>query len=327
MNRREFLLGSSALGMSAVAAEKTTDGGLSPVFWAERERREVAVLPAGAGNAQRFATRCLGCHLCVAVCPSKCLRPSTSLSRLGKVELDFRHGWCKPDCTRCGEVCPVNAIESLTVMAKRMVHVGRAVWRKDLCLRTTEGDECHACEKHCPVKAVKLIGGFPVVDAAICVGCGACEHYCPAHLSEHNPTHQSAIRVEGYAQHQEYRPMDERDLIAEMRALAESGKTFIVAQRGVIVFSSEAHMIEPFAEAEKAEAGMLRGALVYDKVVGKAAAKKHIAAGVRKVITPVIAKKAKRMLEAAGVEVEAGEIVEKILNRDRTGECPLDAKF
>ena len=84
-------------------------------------------------------------------------------------------------------------------------------------------------------------------------------------------------------------------------------------------------MIAPIDEALAADPEILRGALVYDKVVGKAAAKKHIAAGVRKIVTGILAEGAKAMLEKAGVEVLAAETVPKILNRDRTGACPLDA--
>lgn len=318
MNRREFIIGSAALTGAAIAAEKTTDGGFAEVSWAERPSRDLPLLPAGAGGAVRFAKRCLGCHLCAATCPSKILRPSTKLSRLGKVELDFRYGYCHPDCTRCGAICPVGAIEKLTVEEKRDVHVGCAVWTRDRCIRTTVGDECHACEKHCPVKAIKLVDGFPVVDANVCIGCGACEHYCPARP-------QTAIRVVPYEYHRVVKPMDESDLIAEMKTQLDRGKTLVVAKDGVIVFTSEDRMVAPIKAVLADDPELLRGAVVADKVVGKAAAKLHFDAGVRKVVTPVIAEKAKLFLEAHGIAVEAAEVVPKILNRDRTAECPLDS--
>ena len=320
MNRRQFLIGSSALAGSAAFAdeEKTTDGGFAEVSWADRHVRDTPLLPAGAGSAERFAVKCVGCGLCAAACPSRILRPSAKPSRAGRVEIDLRYGWCKPGCVKCGEVCPAGAIERLTVREKRDVHTGYAVWRKDLCIRTTEEEDCHACEKHCPVKAVKLVAGFPVVDRDVCIGCGACEHYCPARPA-------TAIRVTALDRHREVVPISEADLVSEMRTLLREGKTFVVAKNGVIVFQSEAHLTAPIDEALASDPELLRGAVVMDKVVGKAAAKKHIAAGVRRLFTCVCAEKAKAMLEKAGVEVTADEIVPKILNRDRTGECPLDA--
>ena len=318
MNRREFLIGSAALAGTAVAEEKTTDGGFAEVSWADRQSRDIPLLPAGAGGAERFAKRCLGCHLCVAACPQKVLRPSTKLSRLGKVELDFRYGYCRPDCNSCGAVCPVNAIEKVDVSKKRDIHVGFAVWSKDRCIRNTVGDECHACEKHCPVKAVKLVNGFPVVDTNVCIGCGACEHYCPA-----RPL--TAIRVVANEYHRTVKPIAEADLVAEMKTLLSQGKTLVVAKDGVIVFMSEARMIEPIKAALSEKGDLLKGAIVADKVVGKAAAKMHAEAGVRKIVTLLIAAPAKAWLESRGIAVDAGEVVEKILNRDRTGECPLDS--
>ena len=37
-----------------------------------------------------------------------------------------------------------------------------------------------ACERKCPVKAIHIVKGVPVVDKLACLGCGACEHVCPA---------------------------------------------------------------------------------------------------------------------------------------------------
>ena len=201
MNRREFLLGSATLAAGAAGAldEKTTDGGFAPVSWSGRRDRDVPVLPPGAHGAKRFASKCVGCSLCAAACPSKCLRPSTDPRRFGRVELDFRYGWCRPGCTKCGEACPAGAIERLEKGEKRFVRAGRAVWAQDLCLRTLEGVDCHACRKHCPAKAVSVVAGAIVVNEDACIGCGACEHYCPARPF-------TAIRVEGYEVHHETSP-------------------------------------------------------------------------------------------------------------------------
>lgn len=320
MNRREFILGSTVLvGTAALGSdEKTTDGGFAPVSWAARERKDIPVLPAGAKGVEAFASACVGCGLCAAVCPSKCLRPSTDGRRMGRVVLDYRHGWCKPTCVRCGEVCPTGAIGRIGFAAKRTTPVGCAVWRRDLCLRTTEGVKCRACEKHCPVRAITLVGGYPVVDRAKCVGCGACEHYCPVRP-------RVAIAVVGYERHRTVRPLDESDLVAEMRTILAAGKSCVVARDGVIVATLEGRGVKPLLNLLEKDKGKLAGAVVLDRVCGRASAAICVVGGVRKVLAPVMSVGAKALLEGHGVETSARTLVLGIQNRDRTGGCPMDA--
>lgn len=321
MNRRMFIGAGVACAGSAVLAveEKTADGGYAPVSWADRQRRDVPVLPPGAHSAAAFAKKCVACGLCAAACPTKCLRPSEDPRRFGRVELDFRHGWCKPSCTRCGEVCPSGAIGKVPYVGKHLVHVGVATLAKDLCLRLVEKENCHACEKHCPHKAVTLVGDAPVVDALKCTGCGACEHYCPV-----RPV--TAIRVVGYERHREVGPIDEADLIAEMRVVLDTGKAAVVAKDGVIVRAPEGRGVKPMLELLDREPAVLKGSLVLDRVCGRASAAICIVGGVRKVVSPVMAAGAKALLEKHGVAAEAGKVVETILNHDRTGGCPMDAR-
>ena len=167
--------------MAAVAAsEKLTDGGLANVSLPGSPTRKLSVLPPGAGRRAEFFRKCIGCQLCVKSCPMHCLVPSVELRHFGQPEMDFRSGHCHIDCTRCSEVCPAGAITRLRKEEKRVAHIGRAIWNKDACLRTTEGVDCTACERKCPAKAIHIVNGAPVVDEETCLGCGACEHVCPA---------------------------------------------------------------------------------------------------------------------------------------------------
>ena len=71
----------------------------------------------------------------------------------------------------------------------------------------------------------------------------------------------------------------------------------------------------------------LKGAVVADKIIGKAAAALMIAGGVKEVHTNIICTPARELFENAGVVVKAREEVPMILNRDQTGQCPIDSRL
>ena len=73
------------------------------------------------------------------------------------------------------------------------------------------------------------------------------------------------------------------------------------------------------------DADCLNGAIVADKMVGKAAATLMVAAKVREVHTNLICTPAIEVFQAAGIPVFFTEEVPQILNKDRSGQCPIDA--
>ena len=189
LTRKGFIVGTAATGVTLAAdaapEEKTVDGGFVAVTPPGVEERDVPLKPAGSRSLADFRMRCVGCQLCVKACPSHVLRPSKGAKDWMQPEMAFDRGFCTVDCTRCAEVCPAGAIAPLSGVKKENVSIGHAVWRKDRCVAATEGVNCTACERHCPVKAITRVksGGeamLPVVDAAKCIGCGACEHVCPS---------------------------------------------------------------------------------------------------------------------------------------------------
>ena len=178
--RRDTLKGFAALA-AVETAEKTTDGGFAPVSLHDRPDRETPILPPGAVDRGEFNLKCVACGLCVGKCRGGCLTQSLSLKRFGQPEMDFRKGWCLAGCKgECSVQCPTGAIRPLGAAKRTDVHTGVATWTKDRCIRETEGVQCTACSRKCPVKAIHIVNGFPFVDAAKCIGCGACEHVCPS---------------------------------------------------------------------------------------------------------------------------------------------------
>ena len=70
----------------------------------------------------------------------------------------------------------------------------------------------------------------------------------------------------------------------------------------------------------------LKGALVADKVVGKAAAALMALAKVKEVYAEVISRPALELLESNRIKATYGEVVPNIINRTGTGICPLETR-
>ena len=71
----------------------------------------------------------------------------------------------------------------------------------------------------------------------------------------------------------------------------------------------------------------LKGAIVADKVVGKAAAALMAAGGVVEVNTNIICTPARQLVEGENIKVFATKEVPQILNRNKSAMCPIDTQL
>lgn len=204
--RRSFLLTTAMLTTAALAQEKKkVDGGFAILEDKQVPQRGIIPTPPGSLSVANMAKRCTGCQLCVSACPNNVLRPSVDLMHLMQPTMSFERGFCRPECTRCSEVCPTGAINPIDDIDKSSIQIGHAVVSLDLCLPATEGVECGNCERHCPAGAITMVpldpdddlsASVPAVNETACIGCGACEYLCPVRPF-------SAIHVEGHETHRE----------------------------------------------------------------------------------------------------------------------------
>ena len=208
--RREFLAGSLLLAGSVLKAQVAKkaeaikmDGGLADIVDKKEPVRQTPIVPPGARGLRHLQSHCTACQLCVSACPNEVLRPSHSLDTFMQPYMSYERGYCRPECTRCSEVCPAGAILKIDKAEKSSIQIGHAVWVKDLCIPLTDKQECGNCARHCPVNAITMVPSdpsnpdslkIPAVNEARCIGCGACENLCPA-----RPL--SAIYVEGHERH------------------------------------------------------------------------------------------------------------------------------
>jgi ferredoxin len=157
---------------------------------------DVLIRPPGARDETAFLSRCVRCSECMMVCPTGGLQPDLwtgGIEGIYSPVLVPRIGYCEYRCTLCGQVCPTQAIQELTLPEKLVTVIGKANINTNRCLPYAYGVNCAVCQEHCPTadKAIvfKDVPGEmttdgqplkqPVVVYDLCVGCGICEFKCP----------------------------------------------------------------------------------------------------------------------------------------------------
>ena len=179
------------------------DGGLANIIDKKAPTRHTPLTPAGSQSLHNLQSHCTACQQCISVCPNEVLRPSTSLESFMQPVMSYERGYCRPECTKCSEVCPTGAILKIGKADKSSIQIGHAVWVKENCIPLTDKQACGNCARHCPVSAISMIPSepgnadslkIPAVNSERCIGCGACENLCPSRP-------YSAIYVEGHQRH------------------------------------------------------------------------------------------------------------------------------
>lgn len=204
-SRKTFIATVATLAAASTlkAQEKVVDGGLATIEKKKAPKRETPIKPAGSVSLDNFSSRCTGCQLCVQVCPNDVLRASSKLDTFMQPEMSYERGYCRPECTKCSEVCPAGAITKVTREQKTAIQIGHAVWIGRNCVPLRDGVSCGNCAKHCPSGAITMMPYdpedatsplIPTINTEKCIGCGACEHVCPARPF-------SAIFIEGNVTH------------------------------------------------------------------------------------------------------------------------------
>lgn len=202
--RRDFFTVAALMaGASVMKAQEKGDGGLAVIENKKIPKRNTPIVPAGTLSTRNMAQHCTACQLCVSACPNGVLRPSDNLKTFMQPEMSYERGYCRPECTKCSEVCPTGAIKQISKADKSSTQIGHAIWVKQNCVVLNDDVECGNCARHCPSGAILMIPTdsekedslkIPAVNTERCIGCGACENLCPSRPF-------SAIYVEGHERH------------------------------------------------------------------------------------------------------------------------------
>lgn len=302
----------------------------------DRQSRKITgatplLLPPGAGDTSRFTNRCDACHLCVTQCPTKILQPSPL--RKGPVLLDPLQGGCQYNCVRCGEVCPTGALPRLPLEQKRSLRLGTVEFDPQYCLAVQDNEACSKCADVCPngsliIRLSRTQFHLPDLDPDSCTGCGSCVFSCPAVTK--------ALTIKPVEKQIPIVPKDQlRNSILLVRngaakcVLMKKGK--IVEQKnnssmpkGEILDRRNGSGVLPLLEIYREKKDLMSGAIIIDKVIGRAAAMILLSAKVARIHAELIGEDALDLLLENHVKVSYRRMVPQILNRKKDGPCPLD---
>lgn len=209
--RRGFLSVLSMLSLIGVAkaeeklkVKDLAEAAVTPLAEREIHRGRKTIVPAGAQGVVHLQNHCIACMKCVAACPQKILTATMSLGKdFMQPHIDYTLGYCDIDCDMCGQVCPTGAIRPVTLAEKSSIQIGQAIYNSKYCTVYTDHRSCGNCARHCPTGAIRMVKidptdpeslEFPSVNIHRCIGCGACEHVCPARP-------KTAIFVKGLEKH------------------------------------------------------------------------------------------------------------------------------
>ena len=100
--------------------------------------------------------------------------------------------------------------------------------------------------------------------------------------------------------------------------------TLVVEREGRVLFTSTKDRLAPLLDALEALGPRFRGALVLDRVIGRAAAWLCALAGVAEVLTPLVSEAAIEVLDRYGIRLYARRTVPRVLNDRGDGLCPME---
>lgn len=115
------------------------------------------------------------------------------------------------------------------------------------------------------------------------------------------------------------------DILAECRRLIlEEDAPCVFVREGAPLRTGEGAGVRPLIAAYETEPELLRGAVVVDKIVGKAAAMLAVLGGAAGVYGLTMSAAARDYLASRGVPAAWETLTGRIINRGGTGLCPME---
>jgi len=103
-----------------------------------------------------------------------------------------------------------------------------------------------------------------------------------------------------------------------------NGAHSLVIERGDMIKTYDTKGVSTLLELVSQRSDLLSGARVVDKIVGKAAAALMILGGVKELYAMLISDGALKLIRDTSIKVEYEQSTPYIINRDKTGWCPME---
>ena len=114
------------------------------------------------------------------------------------------------------------------------------------------------------------------------------------------------------------------DLELAKSTLYKKELTLTIVKNGKALFETNSHRISGFLNAIQQFGARLEGASLADRVAGKAIALLCVYTKIKEVYAEVLSKKAKTVLQQNSIHHEWKELVDNVLDLNKTGVCPFE---
>jgi len=114
------------------------------------------------------------------------------------------------------------------------------------------------------------------------------------------------------------------DLILAKRTLLDSDDTVVVVKDGQVLARGQGKTVRPLLAIIQEQGLQLQGAVLADRVVGRAAAFLAVYAGIKAVYAELLSEGAKAILAQHGITVQWTKLTPAIQNRRKDDLCPME---
>lgn len=131
--------------------------------------------------------------------------------------------------------------------------------------------------------------------------------------------------VEKYTAMEENGKAQRNEVVEKAKAMIASEEaSFVVIKNNQIIYQDKGNGVKPIMKVLDTDRELLQGAVIVDKIIGKAAAMMLSMGGAVSVYGSLMSQAAEEYLEKKGIEHSYGRCIQVISNRTGDGLCPLE---